>query len=59
MTTIHYEMGGRQMRWDISAHPSDDDANTLKEHLLEWFGPEAIFIKATYTEDRKEYTYPA
>lgn len=58
MTTIHYEMGGRQMRWDISAHPSDDDANTLKEHLLEWFGPEAIFIKATYTKNGKEYTYP-
>lgn len=58
MTTIYYEMGGRRMRWDISAHPSSDDTTTLKEHLLEWFGPDAIFIKATYTEDGKEYTYP-
>lgn len=57
MTTIYYEMGGRRMRWNISAHPSSDDTTTLKEHLLEWFGPEAIFINATYTENGKEYQY--
>jgi hypothetical protein len=58
MTTIYYEMGGRSMRWIIDAHPSDDDTTTLKEHLLEWFGPDAIFVKATYMEDGKEYQYP-
>jgi hypothetical protein len=58
MTTIHYNMGGRPMIWIIDAHPSDDDTNTLKEHLLEWFGPDAIFVKATYIENNKEYQYP-
>jgi len=57
-TTIHFEMGGRRMHWEIEASPSADDSTTLKEHLLEWYGSDAIFIKATYIEDGKEYQYP-
>ena len=57
MTTIYYKMGGRPMKWIIDAHPSDDDSSTLKEHLLEWYGTAAIFIKATYIENGKEYQY--
>jgi hypothetical protein len=56
-TTIIYEMGGRRMRWEIEAHPSDDDNTTLKEHLLDWYGPDAIFVEAYYTEDGKQWMY--
>lgn len=51
MTTIVYEMGGRRMRWNIEAHPSADDTSTLKEHLLQWHGADAIFISAHYTDE--------
>lgn len=56
-TIIHYDMGGRRMHWKISAHSLDDDVQTLQEHLLEWFGPDATFVSADYVENGVTYPY--